>query len=95
MVAEGVAGLGDKAGAEGCKTRLDGFSPSGKVSDSGAVVGSDGNTVGTGLASLKLEGVEGGSVEVVGDAVDLFELIIHGLLYSIHLSDSILSYIDR
>ena len=80
MVAEGVAGLGDKAGAEGCKTRLDGFSPSGKVSDSGAVVGSDGNTVGTGLASLKLEGVESGSVEVVGDAVDLFELIVHGLI---------------
>jgi hypothetical protein len=74
---------------------LDGFSPSGKVSDSGAVVWSNGSACGTGFASLKLEGVEGGSVEVVGDAVDLFELIIHGLLYSIRFSDSILSYIDR
>lgn len=80
MVAEGVAGLGDKAGTEGCKTRLDGFTPSGKVSDSAAIIGSDGNTVGTGLTSLKLEGIEGGSVEVVGDTVDLFELIIHDVL---------------
>ena len=84
MVAEGVTGLGDNAGTEGCKTRLDGFSPSGKVSDRAAVIASDGNTVGTGLASLKLKGVEGSSVEVVGDAVDLFELIGHDLLYSIH-----------
>jgi hypothetical protein len=84
VVAEGVAGLGDKAVTEGCKTRLDGFSPRGKVSDSVAVVLSNGDAVGAGLASLKLEGVEGGSMEVVGDTVDLFELIVHGLPYSIH-----------
>jgi len=59
---------------------LDGFSPSGKVSDRGAVVCSNGGARGAGLSTLKLEGVEGGSVEVVGDAVDLFELIVHGLL---------------
>ena len=80
MVAEGVAGLGDKAGAEGCKTRLDGFTPSGKVGNGIAVIGSNSSACGAGLSSLKLKGVEGGSVEVVGDAVDLFELIVHGLL---------------
>jgi hypothetical protein len=82
VVAEGVAGLGDKAVAEGCKTRLDGFSPSGKVSDSAAVVLANGDAFGAGLTSLKLEGVEGGSVEVIGNTVDLFELIVHGLLFS-------------
>jgi hypothetical protein len=95
VIAEGVAGLGDNAATEGCKTRLDGFSPSGKVGNSGTIVSSNGDAFRAGLATLKLEGVEGGSVEVVGDAIDLFELIIHGLLYSIHFSDSILSYIDR
>lgn len=79
MVAEGVAGLGDKACAEGSKTRLDGFSPSGKVSDGAAVVCSNGDAFGAGLTALKLEGVEGGSVEIVRDTVDLFELIVHGL----------------
>jgi hypothetical protein len=84
VVAEGVTGLGDNAVAEGCKTRLDGFTPSGKVSDSVSVVLSNGDRIGAGLTALKLEGVEGSSVEVVGDAVDLFELIGHGLPYSIY-----------
>ena len=84
MVAEGVAGLGDNASTEGCKTRLDGFTPIGKVGNGISIIGSNGDAFRAGLSTLKLEGVEGGSVEVVGDTVDLFELIIHGLLYSIH-----------
>jgi hypothetical protein len=80
VVAEGVAGLGDNASTEGCKTRLDGFTPSGKVGNGIAIIGSNCSACGAGLSTLKFEGVEGGSVEVVGDAVDLFELIVHGLL---------------
>jgi hypothetical protein len=44
------------------------------------VIGSNGDAVGTGLASLELEGVDSGFSEKVRDASDVFELITHCLL---------------
>ena len=45
VVAEGVAGLGDDTVAEGCKTRLDTFSPIVKVLDGVmfSLIGSNGD----------------------------------------------------
>jgi hypothetical protein len=85
-VAEGVAGLGTEGTTEGSKTRFDAFSPIRKVVNGvgGGVISSKGDTFRTGFACVKFEGVESGSVEVVGDSVDLFELIVHGLRYSIY-----------
>ena len=78
-VAKGVPGLRGERGAEGIKTRLNTFSPIGKIGNGVGcgVVGTDGEA-GTGWFSvIKFEGSNGGSVEVVGDSVDVFELIIH------------------
>lgn len=41
------------------------------------VIGSNRDAVGAGLASLELEGVDGGFSEKVGDSSDVFELITH------------------
>ena len=41
------------------------------------VIGSNGDAVGAGLASLELEGVDSGFSEKVRDASDVFELITH------------------
>jgi len=41
------------------------------------VIGSNGDAFGAGLASLELEGVDGGFSEKVRDASDVFELITH------------------
>jgi hypothetical protein len=41
------------------------------------VIGSNRDAVGAGLASLELEGVDGGFAEEVGDSSDMFELITH------------------
>ena len=69
MVAEGVAGLGDDTGAEGCKTRFDTVSPIEKVLDGVMfrIIGSNGDAFRARLSSLEFEGVEGSSVEEVGD----------------------------
>jgi len=48
------------------------------------VIGSNGDAVGAGLASLELEGVDSGFSEKVRDASDVFELITHGLFPFIH-----------
>ena len=87
MVAEGVAGLGDDTVAEGCKTRLDTFSPIVKVLDGVmfSLIGSNGDAFRARFSSLEFEGVEGGSVEEVGDTVDLFELIGHCFAESLHI----------
>lgn len=44
------------------------------------MVGSNGDTVLTGETTLEFEGAEGRSVEIVGDSVNVFELIGHILL---------------
>jgi hypothetical protein len=80
MVA-GVSGLGGESGAEGIKTRLDTFSPVGKVGDTIRffIVFSNWDTVFSRFTSIEFKGVEGTVVGVVGDSVDVLELIIHGV----------------
>lgn len=78
-VAKGVPGLRGERGAEGIKTRLDTFSPVGKI-DNGVgcgVVGTDGETGAGWFSVVEFESSDSGSVEVVGDSMDVFELIIH------------------
>ena len=78
MVA-GVSGLGGEGGAEGIKTRLDTLPPVCKVGDTirFLIVFSNCNTVFPRLACVELKGVEGAAVGVVGDSVEVLELIIH------------------
>uniref|UniRef100_A0A6C0KRK3 Uncharacterized protein n=1 Tax=viral metagenome TaxID=1070528 RepID=A0A6C0KRK3_9ZZZZ len=78
-VAECVPCLRGEGGAEGIKTRLDTFSPIGKISDGVGcgVVGTNGEA-GTGWFSVvEFEGSNCSSVEIVRDTMDVFEFIIH------------------
>jgi hypothetical protein len=65
---------------------LDTFVPVREIlnASSVCVIGSNGDAVGAGLASLELEGVDSGFSEKVRDASDVFELITHGLFPFIH-----------
>lgn len=78
MVA-GVSGLGGEGGTEGIKTRLDTLSPVGKVGDTirFLIVFSNWDTVLSRFTSIELKGVEGAVVGVVGDSVEVLQLIIH------------------
>jgi len=82
--------LGGEGGTEGIKTRLDMFSPIGKIGDGVGcgVIGTDGDAVRTGLSVVEFEDSDSGSVEVVRDSMDVFELIIHLTLFDNRL-DSI------
>jgi hypothetical protein len=84
--AEFVSLLWTKGGAEGSKTRLDGLDPSWEIGDriGGGVVGADSNTLGGGLSPIQFEGSNCSSIEVVGDAADVFEFIGHSV-WSLHL----------
>ena len=83
MVA-GVSGLGGEGGAEGIKTRLDTLPPVWKVGDTVRflIVFSNWDTVLSRLASVELKGVEGSAIGVVGDSVEMLELIIHCLIFN-------------
>jgi hypothetical protein len=90
-VAEGVSGLRGEGGAEGIKTGLAPLPPVREVVNAASVgsIGTDADTVLTGLSCVELEGIEGpAGAEVVGDAVDVFELIVHLPLFSYRM-DSI------
>lgn len=78
-VTERVAGVRDEAGSKGDKTRFDALPPVGIILNLVGVgtVGSDGNTVLAGLAGMEFEGIDGCSVDEIGDSVDVFELIGH------------------
>ena len=78
-VTERVAGMRDKAGSKGDKMRFDALPPVGIILNLVGVgaVGSDGDTVLAGPAGLEFEGMDGCSVEEIGDSVDVFELIGH------------------
>ena len=83
-VVAGVSGLGGEGGAEGIKTRLDALPPVWKVGDTVRflIVFSNWDTVLSRLASVELKGVEGAAVGVVGDSVEVLELIIHCLIFN-------------
>ena len=79
-VAEGVSGLRGEGGAEGIKTGLAPLPPVREVVNVVSVgrIGTDADTVPTWLSCIKLEGIDiSAGTEVVGDAVDVFELIVH------------------
>ena len=78
-VTEGVAGMGDEGLAEGIKTRLDPFPPIDSILNvvTIGIVSSDLDAVLAGLSVTELEGLDGGSVEIIGDTSDVFEFIIH------------------
>ena len=78
-VANGVTCMGDESRSEGIKTRFNALPPVGKILNSVRVwmIGPNGDTVLAGLSSLEFEGVDGSSVEIVGDSSDVFELIGH------------------
>ena len=79
-VAEGVSGLRGERGAEGINTGLAPLPPVREVVNDASVsrVGADVDTISTGLSCIELEGIEGpAGAEVVGDTVDVFELIVH------------------
>jgi hypothetical protein len=78
-VAERVTGVGDKTGSKGDKTRFDALPPIGIILNLVGVgaVGSDRDTVLAGMTGLEFEGMNGCSVEEIGNPVDVFELIGH------------------
>lgn len=78
-VVAGVSGLRGEAGSEGIKTRLDTLPPVCKVGDTirFLIVFSNCDTVFPRLACVELKGVESAAVGVVGDSVEVLELIIH------------------
>ena len=78
-VTECVTGVGDKTCSKGDKTRFDALPPVGIILNLVGVgaVGSDGDTVLAGMTGLEFEGMNGCSVEEIGDSVDVFELIGH------------------
>jgi hypothetical protein len=78
--AEGVSGLRGEGGAEGIKTGLAPLPPVREVVNAISVgrVGTDADTVLTGLSCVEFEGIDGSTGgEIVRDAVDVFELIVH------------------
>ena len=78
-VPKGVSCVGDEPCSEGIKTRLDALPPVGKILNAvrvGVIV-SDVDAMLAGESALELEGLDGGSVKVVGDASDVFEFIVH------------------
>jgi hypothetical protein len=79
-VAEGVSGLRGERGAEGIKTGLAPLPPVREVVNAASVsrVGADVDTIPTRFSCVEFEGIEGSTgAEVVGDTVDVFELIVH------------------
>jgi len=78
-VSKGISRTRDEPGSEGIKMRLDALGPVVEILNTASicVIGSNGDAVGAGLASLELEGVDGGFSEKVRDASDVFELITH------------------
>jgi hypothetical protein len=78
-VTERVAGMGDEAGSKGDKTRFDALPPIGIILNLVGIgaVGSDRDTVLAGLAGMEFEGMDGCSVDEIGDSMDVFELIVH------------------
>jgi hypothetical protein len=69
--------------SEGIKTRLDKFLPVVGIGNAilCGVISADGKAVATGFSCVELKGVDGGTVEVVGDSSDVFELIVHFLTF--------------
>lgn len=95
-VAEGVSGLRGERGAEGINTGLAPLPPVREVVNAVSVsrVGADVDTIPTRFSSVKLEGIEGSTgAEVVGDTVDVFELIVH-LRTSLSISNGFNFLID-
>jgi hypothetical protein len=78
-VTERVAGMGDKAGSEGNKTRFDALPPIGIIVNLIGVgaIDSDGDTVLAGLAGMEFECMDSCSIDKIGDSMDVFELIVH------------------
>lgn len=78
-VPKGVSCVGYESRSEGIKTRLDELPPVGRILNTVCVsiVLSDIDTMLAGESSLELEGLDGGSMEVIRDASDMFELIVH------------------
>jgi hypothetical protein len=83
-ISKGISRTRDEAGSEGIKMGLEALRPVREIFNAASVcvIGSNGDAVGAGLASLELEGVDGGSTEKVGDSSDVFELITHCLAHS-------------
>jgi len=78
-VANGITGMGDESRSKGIKTRFNALPPVGKILNAVrvGVISPDVDAVLAGLSALEFEGVDGGSVEIVGDSSDVFELIVH------------------
>jgi hypothetical protein len=78
-ISKGISRTRDEIGSEGIKMGLDALGPVVEILNTASicVIGSNGDAVGAGLASLELEGVDGGFSEKVGDSSDVFELITH------------------
>ena len=79
-VAEGVSGLRGERGAEGIKTGLAPLPPVREVVNVASVgsIGADADAFPTRLSSVKFEGIDvSAGAKVVGNAVDVFELIVH------------------
>lgn len=88
-VPKGVSCVGDERVSEGIKTRLDELPPVGIILNTVlvSIVSSDVNAVLAGESTLEFEGFDDVSVEVVWDASNVFELIIHiDAFYHIHIS---------
>jgi hypothetical protein len=85
-ISKGISRTRDETGSEGIKMGLDALGPVLEILNTASVcvIGSNGDAVGAGLASLELEGVDGGFSKKVRDSSDVFELITHCLSSSTH-----------
>ncbi len=77
--AEFVSLLGGQGGSEGIKMGLDGGEPVDMVGDGilGGVIGSNGHAIGGRFSSIEFKGLDDVSIEIIGDASDVFEFIGH------------------
>jgi hypothetical protein len=66
---------------------LDGREPVDMVGDGilGGVIGSNGHAIGGGFSSVEFEGLNDVSIEIIGDASDVFEFIGHSAVIRITL----------